>query len=367
MNDATGTLRTTCLYQQHLALGGRMVPFAGWSMPVQYGGILEEHRAVRNAAGMFDVSHMGRLELSGADCVPYLQRIFTCDVARLEPGAGRYTLICAEDGGILDDTILYCRRPDSFLLVCNAANTPAVLDWLRRWREPGSRVALEDRTAATGMIALQGPQAAERLVSLADPALVRGLAYFRWCELTVAGQSATVARTGYTGEDGFEIIAPAEHVAGLWQRLLEGGVTPCGLGARDTLRLEAALPLHGNDISPETDPVQAGLLWTVALDKGPFIGREAILRAKTEGTPQRLIGFELVERGIPRPHHRILAGGQEVGVVTSGGYAPTLNKGIGMGYVLSAHARVGTEIAIDVRGNAIPARVVRRPFYKRPE
>lgn len=366
MSDAASAPRTTCLYQEHLALGGRMVPFAGWSMPIQYSGILEEHRAVRSRAGIFDVSHMGRVEFSGADCVPYLQRIFTCDVARLEPGAGRYTMICTEDGGILDDTILYCRRADSFLLVCNAANTPAVLEWLRRWQEPGARVALHDRTAATGMLALQGPQAAEHLACLADPALVRGLAYFQWCELEVAGQPAIVARTGYTGEDGFEIIAPAEHAAGLWQRLLERGVTPCGLGARDTLRLEAALPLHGNDISPETNPVQAGLLWTVALGKGQFIGREAILRAQEEGTPQRLIGFELTERGIPRPHYRILAGGQEVGAVTSGGYAPTLNKGIGMGYVSSAYARVGTDIAIDVRGNAIPARVVRRPFYRRP-
>lgn len=366
MSETAGPLKTTCLYQSHQALGARLVPFGGWHMPVQYSGILNEHRAVRTAAGCFDVSHMGRVEFTGPDCVPYLQRIFTCDVARLEPGQGRYTLICVEDGGILDDTILYCRRPDSFLLVCNAANTPAVLSWLTRWKSSDLRVTLEDRTAATGMIALQGPGAVAHMAALAEPETVRDLPGFQWVETRVADGKAIVARTGYTGEDGFEIIASTEQATALWGRLMERGVTPCGLGARDTLRLEAALPLHGNDISLETNPVEAGLLWTAALEKGPFLGREAILKVKEAGPQRRLVGFELTERGIPRQHHSILFQGQRVGEVTSGGYGPTVNRGIGMGYVSPEMAKPGIDIAIDIRGSITPARTVRRPFYKRP-
>ena len=365
MSDVAARLKTTCLHDNHLALGARMVPFGGWDMPIQYSGILEEHRAVRQVAGAFDVSHMGRVEFSGPDCIPYLQRIFTCEVAALEPGLGRYSLICTEQGGILDDTILYCRSSDSFLLVCNASNTPVVLDWLSQWKTPGQRVSIDDYTGATGMIAIQGPKAQEQLSALANPKVLQGLAYFHWVETSVAGNTALVARTGYTGEDGFEIITTAAAATGLWQALIDRGVTPCGLGARDTLRLEAALPLHGNDISLETNPVQAGLLWTVALEKGPFIGREAILQAKQEGTQERLAGFELTERGIPRAHYRILVEDAEIGHVTSGGYAPTLNKGIGMGYLLTQYTKIGTCISIDVRGTKIPAQVVRRPFYKR--
>ncbi|MSQ28678.1 MAG: glycine cleavage system aminomethyltransferase GcvT [Dehalococcoidia bacterium] len=367
MNDPSPSVKTTCLYDEHLALNARMVDFAGWSMPIQYGSILEEHRAVRNAAGMFDVSHMGRVEFSGRDCVPYLQRLFTCDVAKLEPGQARYTLLCAEDGGILDDTILYCRSSVAFTLVCNAGNTPAVLAWLEHWREPFD-ITLTDRTAATGMIALQGPGAAAHLAALAGPAVPGNLPYFRWVETTVAGIDAFVARTGYTGEDGFEFIVPAETAPGLWRTLRDRGVTPIALGARDTLRLEAALPLHGNDISLKTNPVQAGLMWAVAMDKGPFLGKEAIERSKASGPSVRLVGFGVTGRGIPRAHcPLLLPDGTVAGEATSGGFSPTLQKGIGMGYIAAAHGAIGTEIAVDIRGAITPARVVRRPFYRRPQ
>jgi len=359
-------MKTTCLHSRHEALGARLVNFAGWHMPIQYRGILEEHRAVRERVGMFDVSHMGRIEFAGRDCVPYLDRIFTCNVATLAPGQGKYTLICTDDGGILDDTILYCRRPNSFLLVCNAANTAAVLEWLRRWQDPDQQVSVLDVTRVTGMIALQGPESSRLLGTLAGPSAVQSLDPFRWVETAVHGGQAAIARTGYTGEDGFEIIGTAGHVATIWDRLAELLVTPCGLGARDTLRLEAALPLHGNDISLMTNPIEAGLGWTVAPDKaGPFFGQVAILRVKAAGPDRRLVGFELLERGIPRAHCPLLYEGHAVGEATSGGWAPTLRKGIGMGYLPAGLEKTGTPIVVDIRGTMVPAVVVRRPFYRR--
>ena len=366
MTEPAAMLKTTCLHQAHLDLAARMVPFGGWDMPIQYHSILEEHRAVRTAAGMFDVSHMGRVDFHGPDCIAYLQRLFTCDVTKVAAGSARYTLLCVEDGGILDDTILYCRNPESFVLICNASNTPAVLDWLAHWKLPGEQVAITERTAETGMIALQGPQAAAHMRTLANPEVADKLAYFTWTETMVNGSAALVTRTGYTGEDGFEIIMSAQDAPNLWHALSERGVMPCGLGARDTLRLEAALPLHGNDISLHTNPIQAGLGWAVALDKNNFIGRDAILAMKEQGAPTRLVGFEVTGRGIPRPHCPLLDDGHTIGETTSGGFAPTLQKGIGMGYVAAAGSKPGLPITVDIRGTMVPAQTVRRPFYKRP-
>ncbi len=359
-------LLTTCLHQEHLALGGRMVPFAGWHMPVQYESIIGEHHAVRRQAGIFDVSHMGRLYFSGAGCGDLLQRVLTCDVSKIDPGHARYALICLEAGGILDDVILYNLGKGEYLLICNAGNTPAVLGWLAQWTQPGQQVAIDNRTAATAMIALQGPQAVAHvndLLGAANQAVQ--LKAFQWTESLWRSQPLFVARTGYTGESGFELILGADDAPALWQALVERGVAPCGLGARDTLRLEACFPLHGNDISPETNPAQAGLLWTVALDNGDFIGREAIAQAKDAGTATRLIGFELTQRGVPRSHCDLLSQGQVVGQATSGGHSPTLEKGIGLGYVPAALTKVGTELEVDIRGNRVPARVAQRPFYKR--
>lgn len=360
-------LNTTCLHSRHVAAGGRMVDFAGWHMPIQYQGILEEHRAVRETVGMFDVSHMGRVEISGPDCLPYLQRLFTCDAAAIPPGRARYSLICTESGGILDDTILYRRRPDSFLLVCNASNTPPVLDWLERWRGTGQQVTVQDVTAATGMIAVQGPTSPGVVAAFAGNDVVEQLAYFHWTETQVGIGQAALARTGYTGEDGFEIISTARHSEDLWDKLTEAGVTPCGLGARDTLRLEAALPLHGHEITTETDPIEAGLGWAVALDKpDAFIGQEEIRRVNAQRPTRRLAGFEVTGRGIPRAGCPLLVEGKPAGETTSGGWAPSLRKGIGMGYLPAVAAKAGTSIAIDVRGTVTPAMVVRRPFYRRP-
>ena len=361
----SSSLLVTPLHDQHVELAARMVPFGGWDMPVQYLSILDEHRAVREAAGIFDVSHMGRIEFAGAGAGAFLQRLFTCDVSAIEPGHGRYCLLCTESGGILDDTILYRRSPEAFLLVCNAGNRLAVLAWLDRWRQPSDAVAWQDRTLETVMIALQGPQAPQRLADLGGGDLATGLPYFGWAEGAIAGQHAFVARTGYTGEDGFEIIAEAAAGSFIWQALVDGDVTPCGLGARDTLRLEAALPLHGNDISPETNPVEAGLLWTVALDKGDFLGAGVIRQAKEQGPAHRLVGFEIVGRGIPRAHQDLLVDGRSVGTVTSGTFSPTLQRGIGMGYVETSLAKIGIDLTVDVRGAMTPARIVRRPFYKR--
>jgi len=366
MADAPSPLLHTPLHAQHVELEARMVPFGGWDMPVQYASILEEHRAVRQAAGIFDVSHMGRIEFTGAGVDAFLQRLFTCNVTAIAPGQGCYCLLCTESGGILDDTILYRRTASAFLLVCNAGNRPAVVAWLERWKQPGEAVAWEDRTEQTVMIALQGPQAPERLADLGGGALAEALTPFTWVDGVIAGQQALVARTGYTGEDGFEIIAEAAAGSFIWQALVDGDVTPCGLGARDTLRLEAALPLHGNDISPNTNPVEAGLLWTVALDKGDFLGAAAIRAMEAQGPARRLAGLEVVGRGIPRSHQPVLAGGRQVGEVTSGTFSPTLQKGIGLAYVESAYAKPGIDLTIDVRGTLVPATVVRRPFYRRP-
>ncbi|MBI4497132.1 MAG: glycine cleavage system aminomethyltransferase GcvT [Chloroflexi bacterium] len=362
-------LKKTPLYQAHVALGARIVDFAGWAMPLQYTSILEEHRAVRGRAGMFDVSHMGRLNLTGPDAAPFLQWIVASDVRRLSPGHGCYSVICTEGGGILDDVILYCLATERFHLVCNAANREAVVACLRRYLYSFLNAQMEDVTEATGMVALQGPEAARHLALLGDdgPRLAETLPYFGCQEATVAGRQALVARTGYTGEDGFELIASAQDLPALWERLRDQGVTPCGLGARDTLRLEAALALHGHDISPETSPLEAGLGWVVHLDKGPFLGYDELVKIKATGPARRLVGFEMTGRGIPRAGYRILRDGTEVGRVTSGGPAPTLGKNIGLGYVPAALAQPGTELTIDIRGTQVPARVVRRPFYRRRE
>ncbi len=359
------SLFRTALHDLHVTADARMVPFGGWDMPVQYQSILEEHRAVREAAGIFDVSHMGRLEFAGADAGGFLQRIFTCDIDAIAPGAGKYTLICTNNGGILDDTILYRRDATRFLLVCNAGNRLAVLNWLNEHKRPGEDVAMDDRTLQTVMIALQGPQSPARLAAVCAPAAAPNPAYFHWAEASIGGRPAFVARTGYTGEDGFEIITDAEAGRTLWQRLAGMEVQACGLGARDTLRLEAALPLHGNDISLDTNPVEAGLSWAVAWDKSDFIGAAALRAIRASGPLRRLVGFELTGRGIPRSHQTILHQGHAVGQTTSGGIAPTLKKGIGMGYVEPPAAKLGTALDIDVRGTLLPATVVRRPFYRR--
>ncbi len=349
-----------------MGLGARMVGFAGWEMPLQYTGIIEEHQAVRSGAGIFDVSHMGRVAVSGGGAGAFLQRMLTNDLARVDPGTGVYSFLCNEAGGILDDVIAYHVAADRYLVVVNAANRESDLAWLRRWCVGERDVRIEEKTETTAMVALQGPRTVAIIKEMGN-AEAAELGTFQCMDTTIYGERALLARTGYTGEDGFELVVASEHAPALWDRLIAAGAKPCGLGARDTLRLEAALPLHGQEIDAGTNPLEAGFGWAVKLGKGPFLGREALLRAKQEGLTRKLVGLRMEGRHIPRHGYGILASGVRVGEVTSGGYAPTLGYPIALGYVPTAYAEVGTELAIDLRGRTAAAQVVRRPFYKRED
>jgi aminomethyltransferase len=361
------TLRRTALYAQHVAQGGRMVPFAGWEMPVQYKGIVEEHHAVRRRVGLFDVSHMGRLEVTGPDAASFLRSLVTYDIARLEVGAGHYGVVCQEDGGILDDVYVFRLADERFLMVVNSANADRIRDWAHEHLAPSLRATLEDRQAETVMLALQGPDAHRYLARLVPP-LTEGLRPRRCAEVSLADVTVFFSRTGYTGEDGIEIILPSAAGVVLWKWFLEYGVQPCGLGARDSLRLESALLLYGNDIDTTTNPFEAGLGWVVSFDDGAdFIGREALLRIRDADVQRHLVCLQAQERGVMRAGYPILHSGRRVSELTSGGFSPTLAVSIGMAYLPPELASVGTELQVDVRGRPLRAQVVERPFYKRPK
>jgi len=347
------TLLHTPLHDRHVELGARMVPFAGWEMPVQYEGVIPEHRAVRTDAGVFDVSHMGELEVEGPRAGELLQGALSNDLDRISPGQAQYTLLTNEDGGIIDDLIVYRVGDHSYLLVVNASNRATAYDWLKEREIPGSDV--RDVSDECALLAVQGPRAIERLGLLPARA-------FTFAEATLYGVEVMVNRTGYTGEDGCELLCMSEDAVQLWDAVLDRGVVPCGLGARDTLRLEVCYPLHGNDIGPETDAISAGLGWACALDK-EFEGVEVLRRVKAEGPERRLVAFVMEDKAIPR-HGMAIEGGGEV---TSGTHSPMLDIGIGMGYVPAAQAQPGTELTIDVRGRPRRARVVKKPIYKRED
>jgi aminomethyltransferase len=366
----TQQLKRTSLYHTHLSLGARMVPFAGWEMPVQYTGILAEVRAVRGQCGLFDVSHMGRLDISGADATALLEWVVTNDVSGLQQGRARYAFICNPDGGVIDDCIYYRRDVLDYLLVCNASNRESVAAWLERWiRERGYRVSVADRTEATAMIAFQGPRAVPILDGLTSGA-ASSIRPFAYGEAGIGGTRAFVGRTGYTGEDGAELVVSAEAAPAVWRLLMENGATPCGLGARDVLRLEAALMLHGIDIDTATSPLEAGQERFVRLEK-EFAGVEALRRQKTRGLTRRLVGLKLSGNQIARHGYAILSEGRQVGQVTSGTYSPTLEASIAMGYVGPDHAAAGQppartggqRLAIDLRGRPVEAVVTSLPFY----
>ena len=364
---AVDQLKRTSLYPEHVRRGARLVAFGGWEMPVQYTGIVEEHRAVRTAAGLFDVSHMGEVEVEGPGALETVQRLITNDAARLGPGGGLYSPMCRPDGGIVDDLTVFRTGERRYLFVVNAATTAKDLEWIRR-HAVGAEV--RDRSAEIALLALQGPKAAAVLGRL-TAAPVGTLAFFHMAtDVTVAGVGGCfVSRTGYTGEDGFEIGCPWAAAPRLWATLLEAGradgLLPAGLGARDTLRLEAGYMLYGADIDETTTPLEAPLGWTVKLDKGEFVGREALARQKREGVRRRLVGFEVLERAIPRHGYPLRAGGAPVGRVTSGTFGPWVGKSIGMGYVGVEHARPGTRLGVEIRGREVPAVVVKLPFYAR--
>ena len=366
----TAALRQLPLAGQHRALGARFAPFAGWEMPVQYAGIVDEHRAVRERAGVFDVSHMGRLFVVGRDAGGLLRRALTYKVDQLAEGEAHYALLCADDGGILDDVFVYRLGPAEagFLVVNNAANVDLGRERIASFVRAGEEAELQDRQASTTMLALQGPQAAELLTHVIGGEVPQRLRRRHCAEIAFMDAKLFVARTGYTGEDGFELVTTVEAGARLLELLVGEGVAPCGLGARDTLRLEAALPLYGNDIDAETNPWEAGLGFAVSLDDGAdFAGRAALAAASAAGgsLSRRLACLRATDRGIMRSGCPVLHGGKTVGRVSSGGFSPTLGVSIGMGYLPVELSREGTEVEVDVRGRPLPAVVIPRPFYRR--
>ncbi len=359
-------LRKTPLNAAHRASGAKMVAFGGWEMPVEYSGLIAEHLAVRKAAGLFDVSHMGELEVEGPGALAFLQRVTANDVGRLEDGQAQYSALPLESGAPVDDVIVYRRTANQFLIVVNAGNQEKDRRWLQA--QSPQDCELRDRSDDYALLALQGPAAQAILQSLTAIDL-SPLAYYHFTEGEVDAHPVLAARTGYTGEDGFELFVAPDRAEALWRRLLEAGrekgLVPAGLGARDTLRLEAKMCLYGNDMDETTTLVEAGLGWIVALDKGEFNGRSVLEKQKKNGPPRKLVGFEVVGRGIARHGYPVFLGGTEVGPVTSGSYAPYLQKNIGLVYLPAAQAAPGTEFDVDIRGKRVAARVVPTPFYKR--
>jgi aminomethyltransferase len=356
-------MKRTPLYATHVKAGARMVPFGGWEMPVQYTGIIEEHRATRAAVGLFDVSHMGEFEVEGAGALAALQALTTNDVSTLELGQVQYSVLCYPDGGIADDLTVYRLAADRYMVTVNAGNIDKDWSWVT---EHGGGARWRNISDETALIAVQGPRAEALVGRLADLD-VGAIGYYRFARGHVAGAAALLSRTGYTGEDGFELYIGAADAEKLWGALMSAGsadgVTPVGLGARDTLRLEMKYALYGNDIDATTNPLEAGLGWVVKLAKGEFIGRPALERVRAEGPARKLVGLEMTERAVARHGYRVIADGAPVGVVTSGSYGPSVDRYIAMAYVASARAAVGTELGVEIRGEVKACRVVRTPFH----
>ncbi|MFZ5894225.1 MAG: glycine cleavage system aminomethyltransferase GcvT [Myxococcota bacterium] len=364
------SLRHTPVHPEHVRLGARLVPFAGYEMPIQYAGISEEHNAVRNAAGLFDVSHMGEIHVRGPAALATVDRIITGDLTKVADGQALYTCACNEQGTILDDLIVYRRAPSDVLVVCNASNREKMVAHFKGFASADA--SIEDVSDNYALLALQGPRAFDILAILrGNTELASSLKSFHFVDTKLAGIEVTLARTGYTGEDGVELFVAPAHAAELFRKLLEAGaahgIRPVGLGARDTLRLEARLSLYGNDIDETTNPLEAGLGWIVKLEKADFVGKAALLAIREKGLSRKLVGFEMTGRGIARHGYPLTdSAGQVIGVCTSGGPSPTLGKSIGLGYVETRLSEVGTAIAVDCRGKSVPAVIVRTPFYRRP-
>jgi aminomethyltransferase len=361
-------LRTTPLHARHRASSARMVPFAGWDMPVEYSGITTEHMAVRTRAGIFDVSHMGEIEIAGKNALAAVQRITCNDAGALEVGQAQYSGLLTPDGTFIDDLIVYRMAPSHFMLVANASNVKKDFAWIgEQVKEIGDAAAV-DTSSRYALIAVQGPASQDVLQPLTGLDLSE-LRYYWFGHGEVASARVTISRTGYTGEDGFEIFVPPNMADRVWQALLESGrsadVIPCGLGARDTLRLEAAMRLWGNDIDESTSVLEAGMGWIVGWSKGDFIGRDRLDEQRAQGVARKLVGFEMLDRGIARHGYPVVSGDRPIGVVTSGTQTPFLKKAIGMAYVPADMAAAGSEIDIDIRGRASKARIVPMPFYKR--
>ena len=377
--------KKTPLYDEHVRLGAKIVPFAGWLMPVQYSSIVEEHQTVRNNVGIFDISHMGQFIVDGAAGRQWLNRMLTNNVENLATGAGQYTFLLNENGGIIDDLIVYRIASETFLLVVNAARADDDFAWLQDHLEVGHASGLPDRTdrkrdvCATmltsrstnfGAVAIQGPRTAALFDALFGKEIELP-ARNHIVDVPFGTTNVSVARTGYTGEDGIEVFFPASDAVKFWRAALERGkplgIKPCGLGARDTLRLEMCYPLNGSDLSPERNPIEAGLGFFVDLTKPDFVGRDALLKTKQSGPAEKLVPFRMTKKGPPpRPHYAVFRNGEQIGEVTSGTLSPSLNWGIGMAYVSSAHAKIGAEIDIEIRGQKFPATVEKKPLYRKP-
>jgi aminomethyltransferase len=368
--------RKTPLYDEHVRLGAKMVPFAGWLMPVQYTGIMEEHQAVRNSVGIFDISHMGQFIVDGARAREWLNTMLTNNINKLDVGTGQYSFLLNERGGIIDDLIVYRIGDQNFLLVVNAARTEADFAWLQKHLPPvaaavsaGNTVQIENRSANFGGVAIQGPRVVE-LFRAVFGENVQPPSRNEIVDVPFDATTVSVARTGYTGEDGIEVFFRATDAVKLWNAALEKGkpfgIKPCGLGARDTLRLEMCYPLNGSDLSPDRNPIEAGLGFFVDLTKPNFIGRDALLKTKEIGPREKLVPFRMRDKGPPpRPHYAVFENGERIGEVTSGTLSPSLNWGVGMAYVSTAHAKIGAEIAIEIRGQRFPAIIEKKPLYKK--
>ncbi|VAX27613.1 Aminomethyltransferase (glycine cleavage system T protein) [hydrothermal vent metagenome] len=362
-------MKKTPLYEMHVKHGAKQVPFSGWEMPLSYSGVTDEHSAVRNAAGLFDVSHMGRFELSGPGTDDFLDQMIPSALRKIPRGGAFYSMLLNDAGGIIDDIYLYKRGLDRYLMIVNASNRAKALKWLTK-HLPENGPTLDDVTEKTALIALQGPLSwdiLQRIMPFSKTEIA--LRKFAEVELVpVRGAKVLIARTGYTGEKGYEIVIPAERAVEVWEALIDAGSTfglkPAGLGARDTLRLEMGYPLYGQEMDEKTTPIEASLSQFVDFEKD-FIGKERLLEQKAEGVPRKLIGFELLARGIPRAGHLIYSDQKEVGKVSSGNYAPSLKKGIGMGYVDVAYSEPGSELLVDIRGKATAVSVVKKPFYRK--
>ncbi|NKE69648.1 glycine cleavage system aminomethyltransferase GcvT [Candidatus Manganitrophus noduliformans] len=361
-------MKRTPLYERHVKLGAKIVPFAGWQMPLSYSGVTDEHQSVRTAAGLFDISHMGRFELSGKGAEAYLERLTPGPVHKMQRGSAQYSMLLNKTGGILDDIYLYKRGVDKFFVIVNAANLDKDFKWMTSHLPPG--VDLKDVSGETALLALQGPKSWEVLVQIIPFGKTEiALRNFIETELVPArGAKGIIARTGYTGEKGYELVIPAEAAETVWNALLEAGkaerIKPVGLGARDTLRLEMGYPLYGHDMDEKTTPIEADLERFIDFEKD-FIGKEALVRQREKGSQRKLIGFELLTGGVPREGHTIYSDQKIIGKVASGNFSPSLRKGIGMGYVDPRYSEIGSEVLIDIRGNATPAIIVKRPFYKK--
>lgn len=363
MKEPVGLYRTP-LFKTNMALGAKMTPFAGWEMPIQYSSILNEARKVRSEAGLFDVSHMGRLKIQGPEASHFLNNILSFDVPQLQLNRAKYSVICNESGGIIDDCITYRIGQDRFLLIPNASNTTEVLRWLKKWSTDNEHMSIEDITVKTAMIACQGPKASD-VLSKTSGLNLDSIGRFCIVKTQIAGNDSLIARTGYTGEDGFELILQETDAVQTWGLLLNNGAKPCGLGARDILRLEAGLLLHGNDMDTSTNPYEAGLNKFIDPDRDEYIAGPTLRQIRDSSLKQLLVGFVMMGRGIARHGYPIMDDSRQIGVVTSGSYSPTLDSNIGLGYVPICNSIVGSRFRIDIRGRHVEAKVASLPFYSR--